>query len=122
MENEAMSMYGTRCELINEWIRKRASMLQYQWGDEVADFIRGGAWAHSVNVKLSAACWRQAHAEALAYLCGQPIPDGNDVLAEVLAWIAIPHSGVEGAGGELPEIIDLDAVVKPISATAMLDF
>jgi hypothetical protein len=120
-----MSMYGTRCRLIDEWIRKRAHMLEYhEWGGAVADFVGGGPWAHYANVKLADAAWRQAHAECFAYLCGQPIPDAKPALADLLKWwgdMSIPMDK-EGAGGDLPDVSSKEERERAQSANANGDF
>jgi hypothetical protein len=94
---KVMSIYGTECSLIDAWAQMRAADLRKKWGDAVYDVIRGSPWAMEVNVRLDDAAEKQARAERLAYMRGDPIPDENIILSELLAWVR----GSESLGGGL---------------------
>ena len=82
-----MSMYGWKCHEIAEWLKLREAELNHAWCMAVYDVIRCSPWTMEMNVRIDDAVDKQARAERLAHMCGQPIPNADAALAELLAWV-----------------------------------
>jgi hypothetical protein len=95
-----MSRYGNELELIGRWVKTRTADLKEEWGNEIYEAIGGSPYAFEVEVRIDDAASRQAHAECLAYLRGEPVPDAGVALAELIDWIG-KHDCSPG-GGDLP--------------------
>jgi hypothetical protein len=99
-----MSMYGWKCEQIAEWLAVREAELTDAWGEAVYEVIGGSPWTMEMNVRLEEAVDKQARAERLAYMCGQPIPNADAALAELLSWVRQGKHCPNGGENELPRL------------------
>jgi hypothetical protein len=82
-----MRMYNFECDEIDAWLTLRKDDLSKAWGDAVYEVTRGSPWAMEVNVRLEDAIDTQARAERWAYMRGEPVPNADTALAELLAWV-----------------------------------
>ena len=82
-----MSYYGIEADQIEEWRSRRKAQLSEKFGRAVHKEIGGSPWQHEVEVRLGDAADKQARAERLAYMRGEPVPSDTEILSELLAWV-----------------------------------
>jgi hypothetical protein len=82
-----MSEYGRQRVCLDEWLASRKKELEKSWGDALYEVIRGSPWSMETNIRFDDAVDKQARAERLAHLCGQPIPSVVAALADLLEWV-----------------------------------
>jgi hypothetical protein len=81
-----MSKHGNELALITTWVEMRADKLSREWIDEF-HLMSGRPFFFPFRFWIHDAATRQAQAECLAYMCGDPIPASGVALQELLAWI-----------------------------------
>jgi hypothetical protein len=77
------------------WVEGRAADLKrHQWGDALIDASVNweaneytGDYPYSLAVRVDDVAEKQARAERWAYMRGEPIPDPDVALAELIEWI-----------------------------------
>src|SRR6516225_6323381 len=84
-----MSNHGNELGLITTWVKMRADVLNSEWVDEFHVMI--GGFSFPALLRIRDVATRQARAECLAYMCGEPIPNSREALSELLAWLRENH-------------------------------
>jgi hypothetical protein len=114
-----MGMYSFECDEIDAWLQLRKHDLSKAWGDAVYDVIRGSPWAMEVNVRLEDAIDRQARAERWAHMRGEPIPNADAALAELLTWVR--NGEVKNGGAHSLPLLPYRNSVPSLSSFGMME-
>ncbi|TQF29160.1 hypothetical protein [Bradyrhizobium sp. UNPA324] len=71
-------------EQVECWLQVRRAEIMREWGNAVCDVIGDAPWSIETIVRLDDAANKQARAERLAYMYGEPLPNSDAALAELI--------------------------------------